>query len=158
MKKPLLIITFSTIAFLGFTQPDKLSDPEPYFSAIIVENIDTSIDWYGKILGYEIINKVDMSDRGFRQANLKRGDSLLELIELSTALSPAELLSDKPARTRIKGFFKFGFTVSAFDDWMKFLTVSDVNFNGSVVEDPNSGKRMIIMLDPDGNRIQLFEE
>jgi len=34
---------------------------------------------------------------------------------------------------------------------------SKVDFNGGVVEDPVSGKKMVIILDPDGNRIQLFE-
>ncbi len=156
--KPLFIIALVFLTVLGRAQTKDLPDPQPYFSAIIVENIDTSINWYQDILGYEVLNKVDMSDRGFKQSNLKRGNSTLELIELSSAVSPTELLSDKPPRTRIKGLFKVGFTVSAFDDWMSFLTESEVNFRGSVVNDPNSGKRMIIILDPDGNRVQLFEE
>jgi predicted enzyme related to lactoylglutathione lyase len=31
-------------------------------------------------------------------------------------------------------------------------------FNGQVVKDKNSGKRMVVIFDPDGNRIQLFED
>ncbi len=158
MKKVILITTFSLLVFVGIAQTSSLPDPKPYFTAIIVENIDASIDWYGKTLGYEVINQNDMSDRGFRQANLQRGNALLELIELSSAASPAELLKDQPPRTRIQGLFKIGFTVSSFDEWIKFLTDEEVEFNGSVVNDPNSGKQMIIILDPDGNRIQLFEE
>lgn len=58
----------------------------------------------------------------------------------------------------MKGIFKIGFSVTDFNSWMTHFENSKVNFRGSAVEDPNSGKRMIILLDPDGNRIQIFEK
>lgn len=156
MKNLLLVLCASAI-ICAHGQSTSLPDPKPYFSAIIVSDVENSIEWYSKNLGFEVLNRVDMSDRGFKQANLKRGSALVELIELNTAISQAELLQNRPQRSRIQGFFKFGFTVSELDSWVEFLTESGVQFNGSVVEDPNSGQRMVIVLDPDGNRIQLFE-
>ncbi|MEP1094122.1 MAG: VOC family protein [Cyclobacteriaceae bacterium] len=155
-----LFLTFSFL-FLQFvvrSQSADLPDPKPYFSAIIVSDIDTSIEWYSENFGLEVVNKVENEVRGFKQANLKRGAMWIELIELDNASKQAELLKDLPPKTKIEGYFKFGFTVSEFDRWVNFLTDAEVDLYGSVVQDPNSGKRMIIVLDPDGNRIQLFEE
>ncbi len=153
-----MVLILCPLVFTSLAQSKELSDPQPYFSAIIVADMDTSLDWYTKNFGFEVLSNVDMSDRGFRQANLTRGSALIELIELSSALPQKELLANQPARSRIQGFFKFGFTVADLDSWIDFLEKGEVDFNGSVVEDPNTGKRMIIVLDPDGNRIQLFEE
>ncbi len=141
-----------------FAQTEKLPDPQPYFMALIVSDMDSSISWYGKHLNFEVLNRMDNPDRGFRQANLQCGATLLELIELKSAVLPETLLSDQPRGTQIAGFFKFGFTVSDFEGWLTKLRAAGVNFRGDVVKDPNSGKKMIILLDPDGNRIQLFEE
>ncbi|MEP5612736.1 MAG: VOC family protein [Cyclobacteriaceae bacterium] len=155
-----LLISFSILILhvSGHSQASSLPAPKPYFSAIIVSDIAISIEWYTKNFGLEIVNQVENSERGFKQANLKRGSTWLELLELNNARSQSDLLANLPAKTKVEGYFKFGFTVSEFDEWIKFLTAVEVNLYGSVVEDPNSGKRMIIVLDPDGNRIQLFEE
>lgn len=139
-------------------QQEELSDPVPYFMAVIVSDIDASIHWYGNTLGFDVLTKVDMSERGFRQANLKRGKAALELIEFTTALYPKEILKDQPKKTRIAGFFKFGFSVNDFDEWVSHLSDKIENLQDQIVKDPISGKRMMIILDPDGNRIQLFEQ
>ena len=158
MRHFLFICSFFLISVATQAQANDLPDPKPYFSAIIVSDLDSSMDWYAKNFGLEVVNKVEMADRGFSQANMKRGGTWIELIQLGSALSQKELLSNQPPKTKIEGYFKFGFTVASFDQWVEFLTKSEVDLYGSVVEDPNSGKRMIIALDPDGNRIQLFEE
>lgn len=158
MRHSLLVISLVLFQLTTQAQVTDLPDPKPYFSAIIVSDLDSSIDWYAKNLGLEIVNKVEMADRGFKQANMKRGGIWIELIELDNARSQKELFADLPPKTKIEGYFKFGFTVASFDKWIQFLTASDAELYGSVLRDPNSEKRMIIVLDPDGNRIQIFEE
>lgn len=149
----LFILMFNDLS----AQVNKLPDPSPSFSAIIVSNIDSSITWYREKLGFSISNRVDMEDRGFRMANLKRGNALIELIESKTAIHPKEILEGKPKRTLIAGFFKFGFMVKKFDKWVVYLKASGVDLHGDVVRDKATGKQMLIIKDPDGNRIQLFE-
>lgn len=61
-------------------------------------------------------------------------------------------------KTRLQGFFKFGLQVAQFDDWMTHLEKAGVTFHGRVVNDPVSGKRTVLIKDPDGNRIQFFEQ
>ena len=58
----------------------------------------------------------------------------------------------------IDGFFKIGFLVDEFDAWVNRLREAEVEIHGRVVTDKNLGKRMLIIKDPDGNRIQLFEK
>ncbi len=48
--------------------------------------------------------------------------------------------------------------VTDFEKWIDHLTNEKVDFYGSVVTDDTTGKRMVIITDPDGNRIQIFEK
>ena len=109
-------------------------------------------------MGFTVLNQVEYSDMGFKQKNLKRVDVLIELIELNTALSAKDIVPNYTNKTRMKGFFKIGFLVSDFDKWMTHLTLAEMNFHGNVVADEISGKRMVIIKDLDGNRIQIFEK
>ena len=153
----LLALLLPMISCTSISQKHSLSDISASFVAIIVDDIDQSIEWYTKKLGFEVIDRVDLEKRGLSQSNLKNGDTRLELIELSTALSIDDLLDESAKSSRVKGFFKFGLTVSKFDEWVSHLEAVKAEFHGEVVKDNSTGKRMIIIRDPDGNRIQIFE-
>lgn len=157
MKKLLFLLSF-LVLFLAAAQETPLPDPEAYFSAVIVEDFESSLNWYTGVLGFKVINKQASEERGFKQANIKRGDILLELIELNSALSPKTALPGYTNKTRLTGFFKIGFLITDFDRWIKQLETLETSFYGNIVEDPVSKKRMVIITDPDGNRIQLFEK
>ena len=43
-------------------------------------------------------------------------------------------------------------------DTTRRLRLLCIEFHGQVVHDANSGKKMVIIRDPDGNRIQFFEK
>ncbi|MDT7832093.1 VOC family protein [Flavobacteriaceae bacterium S356] len=158
MRKVLVFFALLCVPLVSYTQKNKLPDPEAHFSALIVDNIKTSIDWYSTYLGFTVINERALPDAGFKQANLKRGTILLELIELDAAVSPKEAIPNYTAKTRVKGIFKIGFRISAFNEWIHHLTKLNVEFHGSVVKSNESGKKMVIIKDPDSNRIQLFEK
>ena len=155
------LLFVSVFYFLGLSnalaQESAPSDLSAYFSALLVEDIQASQKWYNEVLGFEVVLESQITE-GFTILNMKRGTAALELIQLPGALSPAEAIENYNPKTRIKGFFKIGFQVKNLDQWVKFLKKKEVQFNGDVVEDPVSGKSMVIILDPDGNRIQLFEE
>ena len=157
MKKH-LILFIALISFLGYAQEETLPDPEPYFIAIIVENLDNSLNWYASALGFEVLNKNESTQINFKQANLKRGSILIELIELGSAVSPQATIPNYNNKTRLTGFFKTGFLIPEFDKWVSRLEALEVEFHGKVVIDAISGKKMVIIKDPDGNRIQLFEK
>ena len=158
MKRILIVLSLIWIPFWSSAQTGSSLDLEAYFSAIIVNDLDSSINWYSNILGFSVINKVESKKRGFKQSNLKKGSVLIELIELDNAVSSKDVVPNYNNKTRIIGFFKTGFLVSDFGKWIDHLTKEKVDFYGNIVTDDNTGKKMVIITDPDGNRIQIFEK
>lgn len=158
MKNILFILFLVFTSSVSNSQNDSLPPPEAYFSAIIVSDIESSIKWYSNIFGFKVLKSVESKERGFKQTNLKRENTLIELIELNSSVTPESLLESYPKKTKINGFFKFGFLISEFDKWVNFLKQSKIQFNGTVVIDPISEKKTLLVKDPDGNRIQLFEK
>lgn len=151
MSRSFLLILFLLSGLNVKAQEQSLPDPQPYFMAFIVSDIDSSIAWYQEVFGLVQQNYVSNEERGFKQANLSRADMLVELIELNRAVS------QDPSQ-RYEGIFKVGLLVSEFDRWVEFLRKKEVQLFGDVMTDPITNRRMIILFDPDGNRIQLFEK
>lgn len=158
MKRVFIISLYVWIPFLSYAQNDSTEDLEAYFSAMIVSDFDSSIHWYSKTLGFEVVSRVESVERGFKQSNLKRGDVLIELIQLDKALNLEDIVPNYNNKMRLIGFFKLGFLVIYFDKWIDHLTNEKVDFYGGIVTDDITGKRMVIITDPDGNRIQIFEK
>lgn len=157
MKKLFTILLVLSFHFSVCAQTTDVPQLNLNFTAIVVMDIDSSIEWYSTVFGYEVKNRVDNPDYGFSQANLKNGDIHLELIEINKTISVEELLKDQPPKSKVSGFFKIGFTVNDFDKWIENFRKNNVIIHGRVVTDKATGKRMVIVLDPDGNRVQLFE-
>jgi len=160
MKQLVKTITLSSfLIFAAFSvvksQNNDLPQPEASFFGIIVNNIDSSIHWYTSNLGFEVTNRVDNEERGFKQANLNLGKTNLELIELSNSTKPSDVLE---GRSRMQGLFKIGFTVDDFDNWVEHLKSQKVTFHGQVVKNPLDGNKMLVVKDSDGNRVQFFEK
>ena len=153
-----VLLTMHFVSLSCTSSAQELEAPEAYFSAIIISDIDQSISWYTETFGFELVNMNDLSDRGFKQANLKLGSMALELLEINSAINQADILSNHPPKTKIQGFFKFGMKVKDFDAWVLKLEESNPSIRSAIVSDPISAKRMLILNDPDGNRIQLFEK
>lgn len=152
MKK-LVVILFAITARIVHAQ-----DMKPFFAAIVVSNIDSSIAWYKKILGLELRNRTDAPERGFIQANLHNKDMLIELIQVDSSLAQEKVLKGHPPNTRIRGFRKFGFGVKDIDGLYKQLKDQNIKFTGRMVSDPVNNKKTFLINDPDDNLIQFFEK
>ena len=157
------MLKLSFISFFTFLNGQsldvkKLPAIEAHFTAIIVSDIDKSIEWYKNGLGFEVLNRFDSEKRGFSQANLKTGNTILELIELKSSVRIEEIYPNYTKKTRLVGLFKTGFLVSKFDKWLQHFKKLKLQFHGNVVKDKKTNKRMFILKDPDGNRIQFFEK
>jgi catechol 2,3-dioxygenase-like lactoylglutathione lyase family enzyme len=140
-----------------YGQQEYIPEIEANFSALIVKDMGSSIQWYTEILGFKIIDKKEVVEFGLKQSNLKSGNTRLELIELESAVSPEKTIPNYNSKTRLVGLFKIGFLVSEFDKFMDHLQENHVKMHGDIVTDKESGKRMVIIKDPDDNRIQIFE-
>jgi predicted enzyme related to lactoylglutathione lyase len=131
---------------------------QPYFTAVVVADIDSSMNWYSKMLDVTLRNRADNPDRGFKQAVLFNSALMIELVELTKGIAKDSLLRNYPAGTQSLGFNKIGFSVSDISAVFNELTAKQATFFGKMVTDPISRKRTFLIRDPDGNFIQFFEQ
>ncbi len=145
---------------VGFLLPlqSQTEDLRASFAAIIVNEMDSSLQWYKEILKFQEVDRTENPDFGLVQVNLIRGEMRMELIEIQSAIDPYEIVGDTGKRKRFTGIFKVGFSVKNFDSWVEHLNSNELVVNDDIVSDPLTGGRMVVIRDPDGNRIQLFEE
>ena len=116
-------------------------DMKPFFSAVVVSNIDSSIAWYKKVFELQLRNRTDAPERGFIQANLHNKEMMIELIQVDSSLSQNRILEKHPQKTRIRGFMKFGFVIKDIDDLYKKLKDQNIKFTGRMVTDPINNKK-----------------
>ena len=107
--------------FIARAQNSSRVKYEPYFSAVIVHDVDSSAGWYQSVFGLQIKNRINDKERGFRVMILESPTFLLELIENRSWPAQKKLLADKPEGTRIEGFFKIGFKVPDMNSCLKHL-------------------------------------
>ena len=129
-----------------------------FFAAVIVKKVDSSIAWYRKVFDLKLRDSTYNDQRGFKQVNLHNDRVFFELIELKKGLDKNQFLTDQFKGYSIQGLRKIGFTVNDLDAWHKRLEALNVRFLGNTVTDRVSNKRTFLVLDPDENLIQFFEE
>jgi len=153
----LVLIIAMFLADDVFSQMQKHGEPKSFFFEVTVSDIDSSLAWYEKYLGLEFIERTDYPHLGYKQANLKSGLISIELIEPDSSVTE-EIIREYFSGKKLQGFSKIGFTVPDFTNWMGSMLEKNVRIVGSIAADRITGKRVLIIADPDGNLIQIFEE
>lgn len=157
MMKKLVILPFCILLLQAkLNAQDPIPVAIPYFSAVIVSNIETSSSWYQSLLGLKIKNRINDSAGAYKVVILESGRILLELLELKGSLQKKKLLEKAPEGTQITGHFKFGFSITNVDAWLKHCRELHIAVDRVYVDSP-SGLRNFLINDPDGNLIQFFE-
>ncbi|WP_296322245.1 VOC family protein [Winogradskyella sp.] len=157
MKKIALYLIIIVLCLGCAKQEKNVSSTEGFFAAILVKDIENSINWYESNFNFQVKNKTENDAVGLKQANLNKDNFHVELIELNSAIDAKEEIEDYNEKTKLIGLFKLGFKVNNFDSLVRKLKHNNITFKGNIVKDPITNKKMVIVLDPDGNRIQLFE-
>lgn len=129
---------------------------QPYFSAVIVKDVDSSTAWYQSVFDLKVINRINDTERGIRVMILEASTFLLELIENKSWPDPKKLLADKPEGTRMQGYFKMGFKVADIDACIKRLAELKI-IPERIYTDSDTKKKNFLINDPDGNLVQFFE-
>jgi catechol 2,3-dioxygenase-like lactoylglutathione lyase family enzyme len=130
----------------------------PYFTALTVKNIDSSIHWYSSALELRLRNRVDNAERGFKQAILVNDGIMIELVELAKGIAPDSVLARYSRGSNFQGFTKFGLAVPDIEKLFKQLSSAGIKLHGKMVTDPIDQKKTFLVKDPDGNLIQFFEQ
>jgi hypothetical protein len=87
MKRLSFLLFFLLIHQAGlYSQDNQIPSATPYFSAVIVNNIEISSSWYQSLFGLEIKNIMNDSVGNYKIVILKSHNSLLELLELKGSL------------------------------------------------------------------------
>lgn len=130
---------------------------QPFLTAIMVENLDSSISWYSKVLNLKL-NKRMTKAPGIHQAILMDKGIIIELMQTDKAVSGDSILNTLPRGSALLGFYKFGLMVPNIDAVFQQMHSIAVNMQGKLVAHPVSGKKSFTIADPDGNLIEFFEE
>lgn len=117
----------------------------PQYFAVIVSDVDASVDWYCEAFGLDKVGGSEAEDGSWRIENLRNDRLFVEIIRDDRATEA----------DRAHGFRKVGFFVSdvaAVADRVERVTGD----RPRVLDFEQFGVRIIQLHDPEGNTIQLF--
>lgn len=118
------------------------------FIAVVAANAEESSAWYRETFGLKLLR--ELSGETYKIHLLKGDAGIVEIIE------PMPPAPENPGRAI--GLFKAGFILDDFDARVAQWREDGVEFfgNGQVFFDEALQLHSVIILDPDGNRIQVF--
>lgn len=154
MKNKIVLLLFLIITNTAICQQSSSFQVDSYFSALIVKSIDSSVNWYQSVLGLKT-RFLPGTPQGIRVALLESPQIVLEIIENNEWPDPKEFLKGKPEGTRLQGYFKIGFKVTAMDSFIEHLNKLNISIPRIYKDD--AGKRNFLVEDPDKNLVQFFE-
>lgn len=114
---------------------------------IITKNPEALSKWYGTNLGFEKISKNELSYNNFK-IRLKKNEEAFN----------DSILQESFHLQQVPGLYKIGFITNQFDDLVKKLKKNDVNMVGGIMSHEDLDRRSILVKDPEGNLIQIFDD
>jgi methylmalonyl-CoA/ethylmalonyl-CoA epimerase len=84
----------------------------PHHVGISVPNLEESIAWYKRMLGFEVVTRMPGGESGMNVALIKRGNFHIELFQVAGAKPLPEYRRDPSADLRVHGLSQFAFQVS----------------------------------------------
>lgn len=126
----------------------------PRLIAVSVSDMDRSLAWYRDMLGFEIVETYDFEADGMRVGFASRGGFEIEIIEITGAPAFDAPEPGNPA-TR-QGWVKFAFATDDIDALYARVTAAGAQIHSPLSDSRRTGGRFFILLDPDGNWVQVF--
>jgi catechol 2,3-dioxygenase-like lactoylglutathione lyase family enzyme len=159
MKKIILLTQLCLYCVIANGQantPATKFEYQPYFSAVIVSNVDTSVKWYEAVFGLVVKNTMSDPGSGYKVVTLESSNFFVELLQLDGSLAQKPILEGKPEGTKVQGLFKVGFKVPDMDSCLKRLAALKIDVP-HIWTDNVTKKRNFLITDPDGNLVQFYE-
>lgn len=123
---------------------------------LLVDNYESCIDFYQKILGFELIYQ----DNNQEEADLKMGDTRLNLIKRQTMaaiIGSTNDLSDDSAGDHAGDNMALIFTTQNLDQTCDTLQENNITLITKPTYRPQWGIKTIYLRDPDENLIGIYE-
>ncbi len=134
-----------------FTFDDKAQMKQGLWLIMItVDQLENAIQWYTEQLGFRHLTTI--GEMGNKRAVLERNGCVIELYE------PANVLTVNESSEEFYGFPKIAFAIDGLDKIRSELVRKEVKIIHEFSEnDFEWASRSLIVKDPEGNWIQLFE-
>jgi len=131
----------------------------PCLAAICVPELDSSVAWYQKYLGFKKLETITLPE--LRIAFLDLNGFRLEVVEDTRAFTREMLQKRIPELKKLDnplaGIAKIAFNVTDFDTFAARLKSEGVSFQTKIMKAQGTWPRSFIVLDNNGNWIQFFE-
>lgn len=121
-----------------------------------VANVDETARWYRETLDFAFVSRNDYPSHGMTIAILERDGFRLELVQLATAVAPATVVPNYENPASLHGIGKLSFYMNDFDRRIAHLRDKGVRFQIEPRTSEVDGKRTCIVLDNNGNWLQLI--
>jgi catechol 2,3-dioxygenase-like lactoylglutathione lyase family enzyme len=124
-----------------------MSNDETVNVRYMVADVDEAIEFYGKLLGFELLSSAAPAF-----ADVKRGN--LRLLLSGPASSAGRAMPDG-AQPGPGGWNRIHLVVDNLETEVDRLRAAGATFRNDIVRGP--GGQQILLLDPSGNVVELFE-
>jgi glyoxylase I family protein len=154
----LLLALACASAFPAAAAPRPTAAPAtPFLVALSVADLDRSMAWYGRHLGFSVLERRSFPELKLSLAFLERDGFRLELVALDGSRDRREAAPDPANEATLRGYVKLGFLQADIDPTLARLRAAGVPVVVGPFDEPERGLRSAIVTDPDGNLVQLFE-
>ncbi len=128
--------------------------------AISVRDIDSAASWYNRYIGFALTDRKDFPEYKVSVGMLQKGDVRIELVRHQESVAPGTVVPkfDNPALLR--GYGKIAYEVADIDRTVHKMKAEGVKFISDVKESVGkdfAGQKNCIVLDCDGNWVQLYQ-
>lgn len=126
----------------------------PSLLALSVGDLDASVAWYADMLGFTETARYEFSEDRMRLAFMEKDGFELELIEIADTPPFSAPDPNNPATRR--GLVKFAFHAEEIEKLYNKAVENDAQVQSALRDSNRTGGRFFILLDPDGNWVQVF--
>jgi catechol 2,3-dioxygenase-like lactoylglutathione lyase family enzyme len=128
--------------------------------AISVKDLDSSVGWYQKYLGFALADKRSFPGDRVSLALLRRGTARIELVRHDQSVAPSTLVPNLDNPALIQGYGKVAYEVTDIENIVSLMKADGVKFvldlRDSTTKD-FMGYRYCIVIDNSGNWVQLYQ-
>lgn len=126
-----------------------------HHGGVSVPSLDAAIDWYGRVLGFEIEKRFQIAAAGAEAAMIRKGPLRFEIFEVEGAAPLPDDRRHPPSDLRTHGNKHVAFRVEDLDAFLDEMTEKQVDIAFVVREAFGKG---CFIRDCAGNLIEFVEE
>jgi catechol 2,3-dioxygenase-like lactoylglutathione lyase family enzyme len=151
------LILFVVIFSAGFA-PRSLTQNKVFLVSISVKNIESTAAWYHKYLNFKLGDRKDYPQNKISIGILTKDDLSLELVQHSESVPVTKFVPAISNPAVIQGYAKVGYVVENIEQLVKRMKTDSVKFVLELRESKETGSKMCIVLDNNGNWVQLMQQ